>query len=280
MTQAGTFSFLACSRTHRNTVVRNRTVVLVVDPAKAFGRPAPFFCRMKIILNSLLTFVNSGFKMDFATQFARGKFRGKRMNVNHINAVTKVSYRTCVVNGVTLGTDGFIAFVVPEGCTSVASDENFKRLADVWKQYDVPPAPALVGGVHKEYGEFYRRIGKQFINERYYRCFCGDGVVFQSSGKHKAILVFDGDRRIGMIMPVLFDTFEDALKEEPTDQEVFAPIAGPENGWYAQSDAVMRQRIAEAEKELADLKSQRADIEDEISEVESSLAGMRGAATL
>lgn len=191
------------------------------------------------------------------------------MNLTHIEAVMKTDrVLRSVFEGIPLASNGHIAcaFTVPE------SAKDYPMLAESWAKWiAVEPKPSEIGGMVQGDPLIYRRIGPAAIAEAYFRCFAGDGVTWSATIRTEVVLVHEGLKLIGAVMPVRFHEELPAITVDVPDVIVFEPLANASNDYYLANDKVLLREVAELQEELESLETRRDETEGEITRIEREI---------
>lgn len=200
------------------------------------------------------------------------------MNYEHLASTfgsgVAYAYR---VDGERIVTNGHIAFIAPEDFAPKAKE--YKRLGELWEKHSKStPAPIPLGKCIGDGTSIQRKIGKEIVQERFVRCF-GDDVTWTAApAPDQTLLVHRNGDLIGLVMPMKRETQVGTLWTKPaTDQQVFAPYACQENGWYLIDGPMMDLRIEDAEEALNQTIERRESLEDEETLCRSELKSLRAA---
>ncbi len=177
--------------------------------------------------------------------------------------------------GLRLVSDGHI--LVPAAFTPVGDQKTKEqpRAKLLWESsLTVPVKPAKIGGLvrtAKGFPRIHRRIGDGWVGEQYFRCFTGAAWT-PTGDQTKPLLVHGNGVLSGIVMGTLLkDEPRDAICVEPTDAEVFGPLACAENDWYLMDEGAIRSRIDKTRDELDEAQRKFDSAHEELADLRARL---------
>jgi hypothetical protein len=172
------------------------------------------------------------------------------MNLDHLKAILATGHsasKSFVIDGKLVATNGHIAVVVPDDFD--LEDKAFDKLEPVWRKALANEShPVELGEVGKPNPKYwYRKIGPCMVNETFVRAL-GSECEWSVSAHDKPLVVRSGGVVVAVVMPVRTTDLTSCV--EPTDEDLFAPLACEANGFYLISNPEIKERIADRQKEL------------------------------
>jgi hypothetical protein len=188
------------------------------------------------------------------------------MNWKHIEAMLKGSgrFQWAVVDGQHLVTNGHFAVVRGE-VTIPEKGEACAPLEKLWRNYYVTKLGAAeVGGlVLVGEAQYLRKVGPEWIEEAYFRCF--PGAKWFVGPKHCLLAAVDGVTVVALVMPLKQEDEErPIIPEGISDAQVFARFSAEENGWYLLSEDKLASEIGDLLFSISDKEYKITDLENEI----------------
>lgn len=200
------------------------------------------------------------------------------MNQEHVWAIMNSGrFGPCrwdEVDGRKLMTNGILITDLIEGVP--LSAEQYGPIARKWATVCASAGQeSTVGIIYKESEGWYRAIGESFIDEAYFRCFDAPGITWHTNGGINPIIVKNGALVIGVIAVVINLRSLEPCETTPTDAEVFAHFACPENDFYLLSGDDLGSEISKVEAEIAEVEEEISKLKDEIWEAECVIGELR-----
>jgi hypothetical protein len=196
------------------------------------------------------------------------------MNLDHIKAILATEYlasKGLIIDGKLVATNGHIAVVVPDDFE--LEDRAFDRLEATWRKgIGAATTKAEVADLRLGSDTWIRKIGPCFVNERFVRAF-GPECEWHASAFDKPLVVRLNGDIVGLVMPMRAQIME-PCSVEPTDEQLFAPIAGERNGFYLISDSEIKKRIASEQKELDEIEDRIGELEEQADELRNAITAL------
>ncbi len=197
------------------------------------------------------------------------------MNLDHIKAILATGYpasKGFVIDGKMVATNGHIAVVVPDDFE--LEDKAFDNLEAAWRRgIGAATTKATIGDLGLSRNDIWiRKIGPCSVNERFVRAF-GPECEWHASAFDKPLVVRLNGDIVGLVMPLRSEITEPCFTE-PTDEQLFAPIAEERNGFYLISDSEIQKRIDSKREELDGIEYRIGELEEEADELRNAITAL------
>ena len=190
------------------------------------------------------------------------------MNWLHIEAMIKgtgIQHRAEFPQGI-LVTNGH-AMLLHGGQFKVDSSETYEPLQKLWTKYLAEIGEVVQPGMLiRDGGVFLRKLGPEWIDEAYFRCFNSDNVSWRlgpDRGGHHPLMVTLADALVAVVMPMRFNGEPCALSEDTPDSEVFEPYCSERNNHYLLTKKRIAADIEELLESISANETKIEDLEDE-----------------
>jgi hypothetical protein len=204
------------------------------------------------------------------------------MNMDHLKAILDANGPTVVVDvggGTIVASEGHIAAAIDYPLIDDPKKQKDRdRLIGMWKSWRDSDWPEILpeDAVYSNDNKFIRKIGTARINEAFYRVFAAEGITWHwDDNLSNPVIAKQDGKLVGAVM-TMRDGEGDERVESPTDAEVFANFATPQNGYYLQGDKILLKEINELRRELRTIQDRIEELHGEHDGVTDELRAKEG----